>query len=129
MPDTDLLRSSRDGDQFHYFWAARQCLGLLMPGASLVAVSIEGVSSREFPVGAQIVAGEQVIDIAEYYGSEEVADADAVIYRQLKHSTVRETEPWTMSGLRRTLAGFAERFKSLKAREAGTQESPLTDRC
>ncbi|GAA4462552.1 hypothetical protein [Phytohabitans houttuyneae] len=114
MAETDLLRASRDGDQFHYYWAARQCLGLLAPAASLVAVSIEGVSAREFPVGSRVVAGEQVVDIAEYYGSEEVSEADAVIYRQLKHSTVRETTPWTMSGLRRTLAEFGKRFNALK---------------
>ncbi|MEV4123163.1 hypothetical protein [Micromonospora sp. NPDC049645] len=119
MPETDLLRASRDGDQFHYYWAARQCLALLMPGAPLVAVAIEGVSLREFPVGEQIAAGEQVIDIAEYYGSESTDDADAVIYRQLKHSTVRETEPWTMSGLKRTLTAFGQRFMSLRARDAG----------
>ena len=54
MAETDLLRTSRDGDQFHYYWAARQCLGLLAPGSSLVAVSIEGVSEREFPVGERV---------------------------------------------------------------------------
>jgi hypothetical protein len=29
MTSADLVRSSRDGDQFHYYWAARQCLKLL----------------------------------------------------------------------------------------------------
>jgi len=59
MSTTNLLRASRDGDQFHYYWAARQCLGLLAPGASLVAVSIEGASAREFRVGGRVVAGER----------------------------------------------------------------------
>jgi hypothetical protein len=90
-----------------------------MPGASLVAVSIEGPSLQEFPEDAGIDAGEQVIDIAEYYGSEQAAEADAVIYRQLKHSTVQVAEPWTMSGMKRTLAGFAQRFESFKARDSG----------
>ena len=37
MTSTDLVRSSRDGDQFHYHWAARQCLKLLHPGSGLGA--------------------------------------------------------------------------------------------
>ena len=57
MSSTDLVRSSRDGDQLHYYWAARQCLKLLLPGSGLAAVSIEG-SSPEDP-GA---AGEQAAD-------------------------------------------------------------------
>ncbi|SNY25779.1 ATP-binding protein [Paractinoplanes atraurantiacus] len=113
MSGTDLLRASRDGDQFHYYWAARQSLSLLVPGTSLVAIAIEGASDREFPVGQRVVAGEQIIDIAEYYGSEHLADADKVVYRQLKHSTVRRAEPWRLSGLRRTLCGFADRYKAL----------------
>lgn len=39
---------SRSGDQFHYQWAARQCLGLLARQNGLVAVAvavaIEGAS-------------------------------------------------------------------------------------
>jgi hypothetical protein len=50
VSSTDLVRSSRDGDQFHYYWAARQCLKLLLPGSGLAAVSIEG-SSPEDPMG------------------------------------------------------------------------------
>ncbi|MFD0228190.1 hypothetical protein ACWGPD_20630 [Streptomyces hirsutus] len=42
MPDTALLRAGRDGDQFHYHWAARQALKVLLPGADLTAITIEG---------------------------------------------------------------------------------------
>ncbi|MFJ6565318.1 hypothetical protein ACIQMV_36855 [Streptomyces sp. NPDC091412] len=42
MPDTDLLRVSRDVDQFHCHWAARQALKLLLPGSDLTAIAIEG---------------------------------------------------------------------------------------
>ncbi|WP_412538503.1 hypothetical protein R8Z50_21930 [Longispora sp. K20-0274] len=115
MSDTDLLRASRDGDQFHYYWAARQCLALLAPGGSLVAVSVEGVSDLEFPAGEEVGAGDQVIDIAEYYGSEHVAEAEAVIYRQLKHSTVRTTQALTMSELEKTLRGFSRRYVRFQA--------------
>lgn len=47
MSDTNLVRPSRDGDQFHYFWAARRCLLLLSPNASLKAVTIKGSSLSE----------------------------------------------------------------------------------
>ena len=64
MTSPDLVRASRDGDQFHYYWAARQCLKLLHSGSGLVGVSIEGSSPLE-----TATAGEQVIDVAEYYGA------------------------------------------------------------
>jgi hypothetical protein len=42
MSKTNLVRPSRDGDQFHYLWAARRCLRLLSAQSDLVAISIEG---------------------------------------------------------------------------------------
>src|SRR5580700_9689648 len=88
----DLVRASRDGDQFHYYWAARQCLKLLHSGSGLAGVSIEGSSPLE-----TATAGEQVIDVAEYYGAVDPGSADKIIYRQLKHSTVRAEQSWTVS--------------------------------
>lgn len=41
----DLVRFSRDGDQFHYSWAARRCLKLL--SSDLLAVTIEAASSAD----------------------------------------------------------------------------------
>jgi hypothetical protein len=49
MSKTNLFRPSRDGDQFHYLWAARRCLKLLSSDSGLVAVSIEGPSPDEQP--------------------------------------------------------------------------------
>ena len=96
MTHTDLVRPSRDGDQFHYLWAARRCLRMLPPCAELVAVAIEGVTP-------EIQAVLDVIDVAEYYGSRDPAAATRIRYLQLKHSTRRTDEPWTSSGL-----GFVE---------------------
>ena len=45
------VRPSRDGDQFHYLWAARRCLLLLAPKRDLVAISVEGASPEERPAG------------------------------------------------------------------------------
>lgn len=104
---------SRSGDQFHYQWAARQCLGLLAGKEGLIAVSIEGASLAEGAVS--IDAGDEVIDVGLYYGSEKLAQATEIRYLQLKHSSTRAHEPWTASGLKRTIDGFSRRFKDLES--------------
>ncbi|MGN4108153.1 NACHT domain-containing protein, partial [Burkholderia gladioli] len=111
MTDHELVRPSRDGDQFHYHWAARHCLALLPGSGDLVAVAIEGASTSE---GATSVEdGDELIDVGLYYGSEALEDARSIHYIQLKHSTRHAQEPWTASGLRKTLKGFAQRFSKL----------------
>ena len=112
MSKTSLVRPSRDGDQFHYLWASRRCLQLLSAQGDLVAISIEGPSPGELPVPV-VVAGEEVIDIAEYFGSEDISKARLVRYMQLKHSTLHATDPWTASGLEKTVKGFAQRYQEL----------------
>lgn len=116
MSDSQKVRFSRDGDQFHYLWAARRCLRLLSPNSGLVAVAIEGASTQEASSGDKISAGEEVIDVAEYYGSENLAQATRVNYLQLKHSTANTSSPWTPSGLKNTIDGFASRYKVLVGR-------------
>lgn len=110
MPNTNLTRTSRDGDQFHYLWGARRCLNLLSPNMDLVAISIEGPSPDELSDDKKIEEGEEILDIVEYFGSEKIDQARLVRYLQLKHSTVRESDPWTASGLEKTLKGFAKRY-------------------
>jgi hypothetical protein len=112
MPSTNLVRPSRDGDQFHYLWAARRCLLLLEPGTDLVAITIEGASPAETSSAASH-GGEDVIDVAEYHGDQSLAKATNVRYRQLKHSTRHAAEAWTASGLEKTFIGFADKYKSL----------------
>lgn len=113
MSKTNLVLPSRAGDQFHYLWAARRCLHLLSANNDLVAISIEGVSTQENTNEALASAGDEVIDIAEYFGSEDIQEARLVRYMQLKHSTLRVTEPWTSSGLETTIKGFARRYEEL----------------
>lgn len=100
---TDLLRSSRDGDQFHYTWAARQSLRLLDLRTSLSCIYVEGAS----PSDASPRTGEETIDLSEYSGGDSLATADHVVYRQLKHSTVRVNQPFAASELSGTVRGFA----------------------
>ena len=102
------MRTSRDGDQFHYLRAARLCLELLRPGASLIAVTIEGTSPEE-----EIAEGVNVIDLALYSGSTAPDSASQIAYRQFKHSTLHAAEEWTDSGLKKTLAGYAARYEML----------------
>ncbi|MES3041647.1 MAG: AVAST type 3 anti-phage nuclease/ATPase Avs3a [Pseudomonadota bacterium] len=104
---------SRSGDQFHYQWAARQCLGLLTGANGLVAVAIEGASLDEGDASTNV--GDEVIDVGLYYGSEDITAAKSIRYVQLKHSSRRSHEPWTASGLKGTIEGFAGRFKELEA--------------
>jgi hypothetical protein len=126
MSNSNLVRFSRDGDQFHYLWAARRCLRLLSPTSDLVAVSIEGASTAENAPGESLDAGEELIDVGEYYGSETVEQATLIRYIQLKHSTQHAGEPWTASGLEKTLRGFADRYKALEQRlGAGTFDGKL----
>ena len=113
MNSNKKVRFSRDGDQFHYLWAARRCLRLLSPMSGLVAIAIEGASARETIHGEPIEAGEDQIDVGEYYGSEDVEKARLVRYIQLKHSTKNPTKPWPPSGLEKTIRGFSDRYQQL----------------
>jgi hypothetical protein len=118
--DTNLVRPSRDGDQFHYLWAARRCLNLLLPGSDLKAVTIEGASPSEKTTSGPIKAGEEVIDVAEYLGTSDFTKATLVRYVQLKHSTQAPNKPWPASGLENTIGGFAKRYKAIIAESAKT---------
>src|ERR1700744_366144 len=103
-----LVRASRDGDQFHYLWTARRCLQLLEPSPRLVAVAVEGPA----PKASRVIADEEVIDVAEYYGSEDFYACHRVEYIQLKHSTIRTAKAWTLSELKATIERFAGIFRS-----------------
>lgn len=113
MAEQGSVGPSRSGDQFHYQWAARQCLGLLAAADGLVAVTIEGPSLDEGDASTSV--GDEVIDVGLYYGSEDVVAAEAIRYMQLKHSSKHAQDPWTASGLKGTIEGFAGRFKKLEA--------------
>ncbi len=105
----DLVRSSRAGDEFHYVWAARQCLRLLDFNTTLSELSIEGASKNADDTSIQ--AGEYVIDVGEYHNNNETDELDHIIYHQLKHSTTRLDQHFVPSELGTTLVGFSNRFK------------------
>ncbi len=113
-PARPSARPSRDGDQFHYHWAARHCLKLLPGTTDLVAVTIEGPSAQE--AEEEIEVGGELIDVGLYFGAEGLDNARRVRYIQLKHSTRQTLKTWTVSGLERTIRGFARRYSELLRR-------------
>ncbi|HET6230471.1 MAG TPA: NACHT domain-containing protein [Longimicrobiaceae bacterium] len=75
-------------------------------------MTIEGATTAE-AMEDPVDAGEELIDVGLYFGAEARDDARLIRYIQLKHSTRKSLEPWTASGLKGTIKGFAERFAEL----------------
>ena len=119
MGNSNSVRPSRDGDQFHYLWAARQCLRLLSSTDNLVAISIEGPSAQELESAELVEDGVDQIDVGEYYGSENLKEATFVRYIQLKHSTTSPTKPWYPSELEKTIGGFSGRYQKFEKHSEG----------
>ncbi|MBB1411496.1 hypothetical protein [Pseudoalteromonas sp. SG44-17] len=103
--NSELIHYSRAGDIFHYRWAVKRCLKLLDLSTDLLHITIEGSQESQ-------LEGECVVDLAEYRKSHN--GEGAVEYFQLKHSTVRADQPFTLSTLKDTIVGFAKRFSSLE---------------
>ncbi|WP_339740644.1 hypothetical protein [uncultured Sunxiuqinia sp.] len=97
----ELVEYSRQGDVFHYRWAARRCLSLVDPNTSLRAIVIEG--SKE-----KIKSGEYVIDITAYY--DEPDNKKQIKYCQLKHTTVHKDDPFILSDFKNRIKGFSKKF-------------------
>lgn len=101
--NNELVRYSRAGDVFHYRWAARRCLKMIYPSSPVKYIVIEGSKERK-------LAGEYIIDVLEYQGKDGNENKETS-YFQLKHTTVRKEEPFTLSDLKDTITGFADRYK------------------
>ena len=116
--ENDSVRYSRAGDVFHYRWAARRCLRMIYPKSSLRSIVIEGSKERK-------LAGEYVIDVAEYSVSAE-RNVQEIAYFQLKHTTVRKEQPFNLSDLKGTIEGFAERYSEHFIRKPQTDLPSVT---
>lgn len=114
MGNAEGVRASRDGDRFHYYWAAWRALCLLDPLSDLEVIGVEGL-----PEGEE-VPDEEVIDVAEYYGGSDARTCSIFRYVQLKHSTVRTDELITASELKNTLEKFGNIYR--KALDEGYEE-------
>jgi hypothetical protein len=78
---------------------------MIHPKSLLKRVVIEGS-------GENRIAGEYVIDVAEYSASSD-GGAEEIEYFQLKHSTKRLTKRFHLSDLKDTIEGFAKRYRGL----------------
>jgi hypothetical protein len=104
--DAERVRASKDGDRFHYYWAARRALRLLDLTGDLEVVGVEGLPADEE------IEGEEVIDVAEYHGGRDAASCKSFRYTQLKHSTMRTDELIVTSELKNTLVKFARIYRA-----------------
>lgn len=107
---TERVRASRDGDRFHYTWAAARLLRLLSPASNLQQVSIEGLGSAppdEEPDGSE------VIDLVEFYGSPGTSFTSLEV-RQFKHSTLHADDNLTVGEVHNVLIKFAQLDDSLR---------------
>lgn len=68
-------------------------------------------------------SGEYVIDFSEYY--DHSATQKRIKYFQLKHTTTQLNSPFTLSGLKDTITGFAERYQQME-RQNATREISFT---
>ncbi len=116
--DLKKVRYRNDGDDFHVLWAARRCLRILDCRNDLVAVSIEGISERERALSTK---GLLVVDMAEYFGGEQIDQARQVVYSQLKHSTTSPNAMWTAGEIKDVIVGFSERFRVLVGQYGATE--------
>lgn len=97
------VRASRDGDRFHYIWAATQLLRLLDPHSKLQQVAVEGVGD---PAGSAEPKGSEVIDLVEFYGND-TSDITKLVIRQFKHSTLASDRKMGIAEVGDILAKFA----------------------
>jgi len=67
--------------------------------------------------------GEEVIDVAEYFEDGE-GRIERIEYYQLKHTSERQDDPFTLSGLKKAIEGFAERFVEVNQEDQSHDEVP-----
>jgi hypothetical protein len=90
---------SNAGDDFHVLWTMKKSFDLLnFDVDGLKSITIEGVdqnTNKLDPSGSKFLG----VDITEYFGGDSFISAKKVVVTQLKYSTRRITENWTISKL------------------------------
>lgn len=90
---------SNAGDDFHVLWTMKKSFDLLnFDEDGLKAITIEGVdqnTNKLDPSGSKFLG----VDITEYFGGDSFISAKKVVVTQLKYSTRRIAENWTISKL------------------------------
>ena len=89
---------SNAGDDFHVMWTIKKSFELLnFEAEGLQAITVEGIplidKQRINPYGDKLLG----VDIAEYFGGADFITARKVTISQLKYSTRRSDENWTIA--------------------------------
>ena len=104
------VRASRDGHEFHEAWVARKCLGLLLPGADLVGIAVEGFANEDQRGVSN--AGNEIADAVLYFGGRaNLRHAKRVVVVQVKYSKAAEHKPIRAADAKKTIDKFASAYR------------------
>lgn len=120
-PAVDTVRASRDGHEFHEAWVARKCLGLLLPGAELVGIAVEGFANEDQRGVSN--EGNEIADAVLYLeGRPNLQDANRVVVVQVKYSKAAEHKPFRAADAKKTIDKFARTYRGCKT-SLGTEKA------
>ena len=109
----DTVRASRDGHEFHEAWVARKCLGLLLPGAELVGIAVEGFANEDQRGVSN--EGNEIADAVLYFGGQaNLQQAERVVVVQVKYSKAAEHKPFRAADAKKTIGKFARTYRACK---------------
>lgn len=112
-PAVDAVRASRDGHEFHEAWVARKCLGLLLPGAELVGIAVEGFANDDQHGVSK--EGNEIADAVLYYGGRpNLKHAKRVVVVQVKYSKAAEHKPFRAADAKKTISKFVRTYRACK---------------
>lgn len=112
-PAVDTVRASRDGHEFHEAWVARKCLGLLLPGAELVGIAVEGFANED--QHGVSTEGNEIADAVLYFGGRaNLQHAKRVVVVQVKYSKAAEHKPFRAADAKKTIGKFARTYRACK---------------
>ena len=111
MTDIVGARASNAGDDYHELWAVRQAIRLLSNEGGLAAITVEGVGN-EVDGPADTWSG---VDCTLYFGGTTLSDATHVEIVQVKYSTTKPKQSWTVRRLVRGGKGKCVFSKLAKA--------------
>ncbi|WP_180839037.1 NACHT domain-containing protein [Variovorax sp. RO1] len=112
-PAVDAVRASRDGHEFHEAWVARKCLGLLLPGAELVGIAVEGFANEDQRGVSN--EGNEIADAVLYFGGRaNLQHAKRVVVVQVKYSKAAEHKPFRAADAKKTIGKFARTYRACK---------------
>lgn len=112
-PAVDTVRASRDGHEFHEAWIARKCLGLLLPGAELIGIAVEGFANEDQRGVSK--EGNEIADAVLYFGGQaNLQHARRMVVVQVKYSKAAEYKPFRAADAKKTIDKFARTYRACK---------------